>query len=56
MLNLITTLANRLRPQSRSEIELAYLNSAASLYDLEQRQAQIERGLFRGHTNGLHFA
>lgn len=56
MLKLLTTFANRLRPLSRSERELAYLNAAASLYDLEQRQAQVERGLFRDDTYGAHFA
>lgn len=56
MLKLFTAFANRLRPLSRSERELAYLNAAASLYDLEQRQNQIERGRFRDDTFGAHFA
>lgn len=56
MLKLFKTFARRLRPLSRSERELAYLNAAANLYDLEQRQGQIERGRFRDDTFGAHFA
>jgi hypothetical protein len=34
------------RRQSRREAELAYLNGAVSLYDLEQREREIDRGRF----------
>ncbi len=34
------------RRQSRREAELAYLNGAVSLYDLEQREREIDRGMF----------
>ena len=56
MFKLLATFVNRLRPLSRSDRERAYLNAAANLYDLEQRQGQIERGRFRDDTIGAHFA
>jgi hypothetical protein len=33
------------------EVQLAYLNGAANRIDLENRQRQVERGLF-GHFDG----
>ncbi|MCU0802731.1 MAG: hypothetical protein MUD11_13350 [Rhodobacteraceae bacterium] len=33
------------------EVQLAYLNGAANRVDLENRQRQVERGLF-GHFDG----
>jgi alpha-ketoglutarate-dependent taurine dioxygenase len=44
----IMTLFRNLFPrrQSRREAELAYLNGAVSLYDLEQREREIDRGRF----------
>lgn len=43
-------LANFLRPRpTRREAELAYLNEAVSLYDLERREREIARGKFAGH-------
>ncbi|MCX8509631.1 MAG: hypothetical protein ORN49_12280 [Rhodobacteraceae bacterium] len=56
MIHSLSGLAARLRPASRHECELAYLNGAANLYDLEQRQIQIERGLFGGCPASLHLA
>ena len=40
------------RRQSRREAEIAYLNGAVSLYDLECREREIDRGLFAGHFAG----
>lgn len=34
------------RVQSRREAELAYLNQSVSLYDVERREREIERGKF----------
>ena len=34
------------RRQSRRDVELAYLNAAVSLYDLERREREIEAGKF----------
>ncbi len=33
--------------------EEAYLNGATSIYDLERREREIERGLFRGNRSIL---
>ena len=40
------------RRQTRREAEIAYLNGAVSLYDLECREREIDRGLFAGHFVG----
>jgi hypothetical protein len=37
----------RFRLPSRAELERDYLNAAVSAYDLERRQNEVERGLFR---------
>jgi hypothetical protein len=34
------------RRQTRREAELAYLNQAVSLYDIEQRERDIDQGKF----------
>jgi hypothetical protein len=34
-------------PATRQEREMAYLNASASIFDLERRQREIERGMFR---------
>ncbi len=39
--------ARALRAPSIEERELAYLNGAADRVDLEYRQRQIDRGMFR---------
>jgi hypothetical protein len=45
--NIMTLFRNLFpRRQSRREAELAYLNGAVSLYDLEQREREIDRGMF----------
>lgn len=43
----VKTLARALRGRSIEERELAYLNNAADRVDLEYRQRQIDRGMFR---------
>jgi hypothetical protein len=35
------------RRETRREAEIAYLNAAVSLYDLERREREVEQGLFR---------
>lgn len=40
------------RRKTRREVEVAYLNGAVSLYDLECREREIERGKFAGHFAG----
>ena len=37
-----------LKPQTRAERELAYLCGSIDRVDLEFRQREIDRGLFRG--------
>lgn len=39
--------ARALKGPTASDRELAYLNDAADRYDLEYRQREIDRGLFR---------
>ncbi len=47
MLNLFKSLLS-LRPErSTAALERAYLNAAVSRYDLERREREVERGLFR---------
>jgi Protein of unknown function (DUF3563). len=43
----VKKIARALRGQSIEERELAYLNSAVDRVDLEYRQRQIDRGMFR---------
>lgn len=40
-------IANALRVPTSAEREMAYLNGARDMVDLEFRQREIERGLFR---------
>lgn len=46
-MGLLNNLKSALRVPSRHEAELDYLNSAASMVDLEMRQREIDRGRFR---------
>lgn len=41
-------IAAALRVPTANEREMAYLNGARDMVDLEFRQREIERGLFRG--------
>ncbi len=43
----IASLLRSFRVPTQSERELAYLNGAVDRYDLEQRQRQIDGGMFR---------
>jgi hypothetical protein len=53
MFGYMTKIAARLRPQTVEERELAYLNGAADRVDLEYRERQVERGLFRQRMHGM---
>lgn len=53
MLNTIKSILRALRPVSVEERELAYLNESRDRYDLEYRQRQIDKGLFRPHAINL---
>lgn len=48
MMKPLRRLAAALRPISAEARELAYLNGSSSIIDLEFRQRQIDRGMFRG--------
>lgn len=43
----IRKIARALRGPSSTEREIEYLNAARDRFDLEYRQRQIDRGLFR---------
>lgn len=45
-----TNLFARLFPRqlTRHEREMAYLNEAVSIYDLERREREVDQGRFRG--------
>lgn len=46
----MTMFLNIFRPrQTRQQAELAYLNASVSLYDLEHREREIDRGKFAGY-------
>jgi hypothetical protein len=47
MLKQIKNFARALRVPNHEEREIAYLNGAIDRIDLEYRQRQIDRGLFR---------
>jgi hypothetical protein len=47
MFNRVKKLINDLSEEGR---ERAYLNASANHYDLEMRQREIDRGLFRRRT------
>ncbi len=47
MFEQVKNVLRALRVPSVAERELAYLNQSVSRYDLEQRQRQIDAGLFR---------
>jgi hypothetical protein len=50
MFKQIKKFTGALRPLSTAEREMSYLNGSSDRIDLEYRQRQIDRGLFR---NGL---
>lgn len=41
-------IANAIGGPSRQKVENAYLEKATSIYDLERRMQEIDRGKFRG--------
>ncbi|RYE11374.1 MAG: DUF3563 domain-containing protein [Hyphomicrobiales bacterium] len=43
----IDSLKSVVRPRSRGDAELDYLNESMSVADLEMRQREIDRGRFR---------
>ena len=47
MFKQIKTFARALRVANTDEREMAYLNDAIDRVDLEYRQRQVDRGLFR---------
>lgn len=47
MLKSLRKLATALRTNSTEDREMAYLNGSVDRFDLEYRQRQVDRGLFR---------
>ncbi len=47
MFKQIKKITGALRPLTAAERELSYLNGSSDRIDLEYRQRQIDRGLFR---------
>jgi hypothetical protein len=47
MLNLFKSLLSPRFERSTAALERAYLNDAVSRFDLERREREVERGLFR---------
>jgi hypothetical protein len=47
MYNLFKSLIEHRSERPVAELERAYLNAAVSRYDLERREREVERGLFR---------
>ncbi|MBL0371158.1 DUF3563 family protein [Rhizobium sp. KVB221] len=53
MFGYVSKIAHKLRGPSIEEREMAYLNASADRVDLEYRQRQIDRGMFRHRSLGL---
>ena len=53
MLGYVSKLRSKLRAPSVEEREIAYLNQSVDRVDLEYRQRQIDRGMFRNRGMGL---
>jgi hypothetical protein len=53
MFGYVSKIASKLRGPSIAERELAYLNASSDRVDLEYRQRQIDRGLFRTRPNNI---
>jgi hypothetical protein len=47
MFGYVSKFASKFRGPSTEDREMAYLNAAADRIDLEYRQRQIDRGMFR---------
>ena len=53
MFGYVSKIANRMRAPSTEEREMAYLNASTDRVDLEYRQRQIDRGMFRNRSMGF---
>lgn len=53
MFGYFTKIASKLKVPSVQDREMAYLNGSVDRVDLEYRQRQIDRGMFRGRGNGI---
>jgi hypothetical protein len=53
MFGYVSKIASKLRGPSIEDREMAYLNSSADRVDLEYRQRQVDRGLFRNRPNSI---
>ena len=53
MFGYVSKLAKNFRGPSIEERELAYLNQSVDRVDLEYRQRQIDRGMFRGRATSF---
>lgn len=53
MIGYVSKIARKLRAPTTEERELAYLNGSIDRVDLEYRQRQIDRGMFRRRDNGF---
>ena len=51
MFGFVDKLRSKMHIPSAQEREMAYLNASRDRYDLEYRQKQIDRGLFRNGGN-----
>ncbi len=54
MFGYVTKLAKTLRGPSIEEREMAYLNQSVDRVDLEFRQRQVERGMFRRNQQNFY--
>jgi hypothetical protein len=53
MFDYVSKFASKLRAPSIEEREMAYLNASTDRVDLEYRQRQIDRGMFRNRGYGI---
>jgi hypothetical protein len=53
MFGYVSKIAHKLRVPSVEEREMAYLNGSRDRIDLEYRQRQVDRGMFRGGNTWL---
>jgi hypothetical protein len=51
MFNTLKKAARAIRGTTAAEAELSYLNEAGDRIDLEHRQRNIDRGMFRNYKN-----
>ena len=53
MFGYVSKITQKLRAPTTAERELAYLNQSVDRVDLEYRQRQVDRGLFRQRSHGF---